>query len=113
MNTDRGNSKILVIGLALPILAFKDLHKGHEAQTQRGTKARSSRRQGIRTWGPRSRATGQGGGGWTGFLGPQPAATPLGMPVVSPGAFVCSPRPQGVFVSFVESLFSGVWPMLR
>ena len=78
-----------------------------------GTKAQSSRRQGIRAWGPRSRATGQGGGGWNGFLGPQPAAAPLGMPVVSPGAFVCYLRPQGVFVSFVERLFSGVWPITR
>ena len=105
MNTDRGNSKIVVIGLALPILAFKDLHKGHEAQTQRGTKARSSRRQGIRTWGPRSRATGQGGGRWNGLLGPQPAAAPLGMPGVGRGAFECFLCPQGVFVSFVERPF--------
>ena len=78
-----------------------------------GTKAQSSRRQGIRAWGPRSRATGQGGGGWDGYLGPQPAAAPLGMPGVSPGAFVCFLRPQGVFVSFVERLFSGVWPIIR
>ena len=78
-----------------------------------GTKAQSSRRQGIRAWGPRSRATGQGGGGWDGFLGPPPAAAPLGMPGVSLGAFVCFLRPQGPFVSFVERLFSGVWPIIR
>ena len=76
------------------------------------TKAQSSPRKGIRAGGPRSRATGQGGGGWNGFLGPQPAAAPLGMPEVSPGAFVCFLRPQGVFVFFVERLCSGVWPII-
>ena len=39
------------------------------------------------------------------FLGPQPAAAPLGMPAVGQGAFVFFLRPQGVFVSFVERLF--------
>ena len=68
------------------------------------TKAQSSPRKGIRAGGPRSRATGQGGGGWNGFLGPPPAAAPLGMPGVSPGAFVRFLRPQGVFVFF------GVFP---
>ena len=76
------------------------------------TKAQSSPRKGIRAGGPRSRATGQGGGGWDGFLGPQPAAAPLGMPEVGLAAFVCFLRPQGVFVFFVERLCSGVWPII-
>ena len=35
------------------------------------------------------------------------------MPGVSQSAFVCFLRLQGVFVDFVEHLFSGVWPITR
>ena len=47
----------------------------------------------------------KGAAAGTAFLGPQPAAAPLGMPAVGQGAFVFFLRPQGVFVSFVERLF--------
>ena len=79
----------------------------------KGTKAQPSRRQGIRAWGPRSHATGQGGGGWNGLWGTAASRRPLGDARVSQGAFVCFLRPQGVFVSFVERLFSGGWPTTK
>ena len=71
----------------------KHCRKGHEGKP--------SRRQGLRACGPRSPATGQGGSGWNGSLGPQPTAAPLGMPAVGQGAFVHCLRPQGALVSFV------------
>ena len=47
----------------------------------------------------------KGAAAGTAFLGPQPAAAPLGMPAVGQGAFVCFLRPQGAFVSLVERFF--------
>ena len=59
----------------------KNCQKGHEGKP--------SRREGLRACGPRSHATGQGGGGWNGLFGAAANRRPLG-----------DARGRGAFVSF-------------